>query len=319
MMQKDTQAILIALFFFCTYLFLFQNQIGMLGEDWAIDYSNYLSCANDGKFKEVPAEADIAEQQKHEQCERYPPITILIFEIFSGRTIWMQQFLLFVFAFIAPLIIYKITGEPIAALLYFSFSFFSYAITTAVAQPLSLLLILSMLFLKDWQRILILPLLILVHSYAFVIGVAFFAMIKAWELLNDKLPGAFLVCSPFWGQTPESVQTVLIQQTTNEGVIRINTILSFLTKRSPLPFLILGTKKLIEMRHIPLLGFMAMMLFGALTIHERALHFVALPVMCGMAWQYRDANNKWKAVIIATALIFIAVQVWQLLALGQNC
>ena len=277
-----------------------------------IDYVNIRDCITKGEFADSGTKG-----YNIVPCESYPPLIIWVGKIFSAREIFFKQFLLFLFAFIAPLILYKATGQPIAAWFYFSTTSFFFAVITGAfyAQALSVLLLMAMLFVRTELRIVLLALSILAHSSSFPIAIAFFFLL---ELENfGKLKG-FLICSPFWNKVPDALTGDIIPQNSYSH-LTINVILSYLIKRTPLVFLIPSVWQLIKERKIALLFLMAVFMGAGIIIHERAWYFAALPMVCGLAWYYEKAKPNIQRLLIISTVIFFAFNIQQLIGLLVNC
>ena len=285
-----------------------------------VDYKNIWTCISLGYF---PDGGDGIYS-----CEQYPPAIIQIGGIFLNREIFFKQFLLIAFMLVMPLVLYKITNEPIAVWFYFSTTSYAWSLITGsfFAQALSVILILSMYFLRDRDRILVLLVLVITHSTGFLFGLIFFFLLLIEEnFFRNKefpwLPKFLLGCSPFWGEAgpPEIVNTKIANQVNLTGFVSVNTILSVLFKRTPLPFLYFSVKKLLQERSVALLGFMFISFVAGFVLHERGFWFATLPMVVGLSWYYRDTSPKMKKLLLLLSVIYFVFFLQQTLASGLLC
>lgn len=318
MEKKDKLAVLMAVTMLLFFSVFFIDQLGNYSQ--MVDYNNIWTCINSGYFPDS--------QDGIYSCENYPPALIELGRTFLNREIFFKQFLLIALMFIMPMVLYSITKEPITVWFYFAATDYAWGLITGsfFAQALSMILILAMYSAKDRDRIIILVLLIFVHSTSFLFGLIFFFLLLIEEnFIRGKelpwLPKIVATCSPFWGKTgaPEIAQTKVSNQINLTGFVTINTLLSVLVKRTPLPFLYFSIKKLLEKRSIALLGFMFISFAGGFFLHERGFSFAALPMVVGLSWYYRDTSKKMKIAIIGLSVIYFVFFLEQTIASKLVC
>ena len=318
MNDKNKLALLIAVSMLMFFSIFFTDQLGNYSK--MVDYNNIWTCISQGYFPDSGSGIY--------SCEHYPPALIQIGKVFFNQEVFFKQFLLIIFTLITPLALYKITKEPITVWFYFSTSGYIWGLITGsfFAQALSITLILSMYFLKDWQRIFTLLFLIFVHSTSFLFGLVFFLLLLIEEnfFKNKNFNGLSkfsLACSPFWGKLgPPGILTNKIANESNlTGFVTINTILSILFKRTPLPFLYFSVKKLLQEKSIALLGFMFISFAAGFVLHERGFWFASLPMIIGLSWYYRDTSKKMKIAILILSLIYFIFFLQQTLSQGLLC
>jgi hypothetical protein len=303
------------------FSYFFQDYVGQHGESGY--YLNILTCTKDGRFATAESEDAIAD------CERYPPLLIQLGKFFLAREYFYQRLMLVLFGFFLPLVLYKITGEPITVWFYFAATNFFFATILGgwFPQALGSMIILSMIFLNWWQRGLALLLAILAHSSSFYVALFFAGLLAAEEtgllsfaFLKIGRFKALLACSPFWqGNVPQVLSKDLIPQGHTSGHLTINTIAAFLVKNTPLPFLYWSTRKLWQKESYALLGFMFLHILAGFFYYSRIYYFAALPMVCGLAWYWKDADRKMKAVILVLSVLLFAFNVWQMVSLNVNC
>lgn len=233
------------------------------------------------------------------------------------------------FAFILPLVLFKITREPIAIWFYFSASSFFWGLITAsyFAQTLGFIIVLGMYFVKWPARVILLALCILTHSTMFFVGLAFLLLLSIQDyLLSNKKWVEWLMaaCSPFWGQVPKQmeetvIETKMVSAHSLDGAVTINTLLSVIAKRTPLPFLWFSVKELVKRREIALLGLLLFMFIAGFTYHDRAFHFAALPMVCGLSWYYSKTSRKMKLGLLLLSGAYFVFNLQQLVSLAIYC
>ena len=167
-MDQQTKALTFTAFVLLLLTILIAPTIG--NNSKMVDYVNIWSCIKTGKFSSGNTEIEHLEK-----CESYPGLIVFLGKAFSSREIFYKYFLLFLFAFIMPLVLFKITNNWISTFFYFSTTNYFWALLTSsfFAQALSILLVFSLVFLKEWQKIVVLVLLIIAHSTGFILGLVF--------------------------------------------------------------------------------------------------------------------------------------------------
>jgi hypothetical protein len=260
----------------------------------AIDYVNFYRCAKDGSFINSTT-----------GCAAYPPLFIWLVKLFVTRELFYQQLLIVLFAFILPLVLFKITEKPIAVWFYFSTTTFFYVLLTAsfFAQAFAFILILSMVFVKDWQRIILLLLSIITHSTSFYISLGFYLLLLLEE--NAKITDNILMaCVPTVTKIIGTIgeQKIKFLQASGESITP-NTIVTVFLKRIPLHFFVLSVKELWDRKKIALLGLMILLCIAGIFYDNRAFHFAGLILVCGVTWFYEKQTKLVKILLLILSLI----------------
>lgn len=159
---------------------------------------------------------------------------------------------------------------------------------------------------------------IITHSTGIWIGIGTYFLIKLQDTWFEKKkfePLAFLQCSPIWGkEIPGALsQKIISADALQAGYITPNILLSLVIKRLPIPYLILGVKGLIDTRSIALLVLFVGYLFSGLFIHERALYFMAIPMIIGLTYTFEKLEFKWKALLLGSTVIYLIFHIQQAL------
>jgi len=281
-----------------------------IGQDGKmVDYFNVWSCIKHGQFEEANPYAVYS-------CESYPPLLIQIGSIMKGKEIYYKQFLLLLFGLLMPLVLFKYTNNPITVFFYFSATNYFWALLTSsfFAQALALMLILSMGWLKEWQRIAVLFLSIIAHSTSFLMALGFYLLLLIQEN-KFKLPQIFVGCSPFWGKTgPPAVidgkmPSAVLSNTA--GYLTPNVLLSVFFKRIPIPFAYFSVKELIKKNQIALLGLFFFSFMVGAVFHERAFYFMALPMVIGLTWYYEKSETRMKNLILLISGLLMIFHILQ--------
>ena len=295
--QKDSIAILVALVMLL-FLNFFVDEVGKN----AVDFDNIYGCVTTGQFVDGYGPA----------CQTYPPLFLAIAKFFSNRVLFFQQLALVMIVVIVPLSLYMHTRNPVTVWFYFSTTNFVFAALTAsfFVQTFSMLLIISMLWMKDWQRIIILILSIVSHSTSFWFAIAFFILIKieeAWKANPDVAKKIILGCSPIWGdKIPTELSGKLINTPgLNAGYITWNTIGSVFLKRTPIFFLIPALKSLIKNKRIALLGWLIGTFIAGFLIHERGFYFASWPMIIGLTLFHEDNPKLAKPILVLSGVFFL--------------
>ena len=315
-MKGKNKAFLICMFFLFISSSYLIPYVGFFGK--MVDYENIWSCIRLGKM------ADGISNDTH-NCLSYPPVWIQLGKIFSGREIFYKQMILIIFSLIMPLILFYITKEWITVWFYFTATNYYWALLTSsfFPQAFSILLIMSMYFVKDRYKIILLFLATITHSFGFSIGLIFLILLKLNDIIKEN--NILLNCSPFFGNDFNTniinSDTVLIEGGGGiEGHLKIKSLGSLLTKRIPLPFLYFGIKGLLKKKEYALFGLTVFFFVSGLFYHERSFYFMSLPIICGLGFHWKKILNPFlKYGIIFLTLAYLFFHLEQLFALGVYC
>jgi hypothetical protein len=133
-------------------------------------------------------------------------------------------------------------------------------------------------------------------------------------LLQENFTKGFLFCSPFWGSNPPTIVLRAITDSSPQEPIRVNTILAFLTKLCPLPFLYWGIKGLVSRKEWALLIIFVVSLVGAIIFnHTRILLVAPLVILPGLAWHY--SRSKYKKWILGLSVLWFLFEFEQWIAM----
>ena len=284
-------------------------------------FHNWIGKGNDFIFHFEQARGNCAEGYSEWTCEKYPPLFHIISKPFVLSHFTFKLFILFLFAFLTPFLLYLISRRVVAVPLYFASSYFYFIQAGQYAQGLTMILLLSMFAFRSNIRWLVRGLALIfapyTHSYALpLIAFTFFLL-----LLQEgaKRLGFLAGCSPFWGKqgAPKPLAKPLTKVYPPQA-LTLNTILSFLAKICPLPFLIIGLKELWKKKEFIMLA--VIMLSAVASLHNnRTLYTIPLLIMPAVASYHSRIGKKKKRWLNLLILLFVAFQFEQFVAFNLIC
>lgn len=250
-------------------------------------------------------------------CKSYPPLFHWLAGFFIARTELFIFFVLFLFAVVTPLLLFKITGNAVAVWFYFSTtSYFYYVEAGPYPHGLAMILLLGLFATKNnLIRLAILGLSIITHSASFYLITFAFLVILLKENYT-KIGGVVAFCSPFWGKERPEIVTTYIN---NANVylptaVSINSLLSLIIKVCPLPFLYWGIRGLIAKRHWDFLLVAAVAFVAAFFTTERLFQTIPLMIIPGLVWYYEKC--KFKKLILFLSVLWCAFLLEQWFAMA---
>mgnify|MGYP000226890898 CR=1 FL=1 len=297
---KTKKALLLCMGFFLLFSFFL---------DW-------IGNGADSQFHFYKARGKCAPSHPIWACKNYPTIFHILASLYAVRLELFKFFILFLFAFVTPMLLFLMCRKPVVVLLYFASSYF-YAISAQMfAQGLALIFLLGIFATKnDLLRIAFLAIGIATHSHAFwLLAPAYFLL-----LLEENKKLGFLQCSPFWGKqgAPEPLNKPIISIDPPQA-LKMNTILSFFAKICPLPFLIIGLKELWKNREIAKFGIIAFSAIASV-YNYRTLYVIPLLIMPAVACYHSRISKKKKRWLNLLILLFVAFQFEQFVAFNIIC
>lgn len=296
----------VAIFLTILMVGLVSTQVNLLGT--SNDYQNMFKCTTENTFV----------QGSQWSCEHYPPLMKWVGGLFTAREEHYKEFLVTLTFLVLPLVLYGVSKNPLTVWFYFSVTNYSYASITSmfIAQHALMILLFSMFLGKDRHRFFLFLGAIILHSTGFWLALITWGLIKFQEWFSESsfdLKKIFLGCSPFWGDKipPILNQKMLSSAELGAGYLTPNILLSFLVKRTPLPYLYLAVKELGKRKELALLGLMVIFTIAGLGIHERGFYFVALPMVIGLTWSYETLSVFHKKLLLISSFLFFLWNIYQ--------
>jgi len=284
-------------------------------------FHSWIGKGNDFVFHFEQAKGNCAKGYSKWTCEKYPPLFHIISKPFAFSQFTFKLFVLFLFAFITPFMLYLISRKLIAVPLYFASSYFYFIQAGLYPQGLTMILLLSMFAFRSKIRWLVRGLALILapytHSYALpLIAFTFFLL-----LLQEgaKRLGFLAGCSPFWGKqgAPEPLAKPLTKVYPPQA-LTLNTILSFFAKICPLPFLIIGLKELWKRKEFVMLAIITLSATASLH-NSRTLYTIPLLIIPVVANYHSKTSKKKRRWLNLLIILYVAFQFEQFVALNTIC
>ena len=297
-MDQDTsKALIIAAVF--TALFAFFATPG--GGDYAFHFDKAATgCDNLGS-----------------NCDSYTPGFHALAWVFSFHEDAFFYFVIFLLAFVTPMLLHWITKNWVVVWLYFATtSYFWFMVDGIFPQALAGVALLLILGLKDWRiQSVVVLLSILVHSQAFFLSLLAFFAVHAYHAFKKdgvNIGGAklFPACSGLFGKNrPEILGEQVARHTSGGYKFTYADALIVFTKIFPLPFFYWSVKHLwTERKRLDfiLVAFAALVM--GFFVSPRVFYVIPLALLPGLAWFYQKLSKeqKWKkhAFILLTIVSF---------------
>lgn len=293
-MDKDlTKAIALAALFVFVFAF-FGSQFAGGG-----DYSFHLEkarndCTNLG-----------------ETCEIYAPLFSWIASPFAFHDNSFFFFVVFLLAFVVPMILYLLTERWIVVWLYFSTSsFFWFFIDGIFAQATAFILLLLVLYFKDWRlQALMVLIAITAHGHGFYLVLVAFLFKNLLELGDKDLKTFLFPCSGLFGVTKPVVLTQQIDGlvTTGKAFTVADALIPF-TKIFPFPYMFLAIRQAWKDKKYIYLVLVVVALVSGFWISHRIFYLiplVLLPSLAEWAVKLKEKNvNHYYLFLLSTLLVF---------------
>jgi len=255
-------------------------------------------------------------------CTNYPPAFHWLAGPFAFSETAFKLFILFLFAFLTPLLLFFSCKKALVVPAYFATSYFYTIQAQLYAQGLTMLLLILMFMPLPWKKgkwivrgalVVIAP---YVHSNAFPLLAFSFVVLLVEDLIKGKAwkKLGFLQCSPFWGQTPAWSNTQVSPVAYAPQALTINSILSFFVKGCPVPFLFFGLKKMWMEKAMPVL--IVVLLCGIMAEINNNRILLCIPLLV-LPYAIREPFfEKKRGLLLILALMafqleqFIAFNIW---------
>lgn len=249
----------------------------------------------------APGGNDDAEHIKMAQdptyTSTYAPLFRLISPFFVVQPGHWNFFILFLLCVLPPLLIFRITGEPLSVFFYYATTSFFYSFYIGLyTQLLCFIFVLGILATKNNYARLGLALLGAIshtqgpYLMAFTLFVVFLN-----DRANDKAALAIGGCSPFWGkQVPVAVNQVVYSSPSgySGNALTTNNFLSLFSKVTPAPFLFIAAREFWRRKRLDLAALLLAGLLGAAYYGARVWLLAALIMVIGFSWAWPKLKHK---------------------------
>jgi hypothetical protein len=221
----------------------------------------------------------------------YAYLSHLLASPFTYNIHAFYYFVLVLLALITPMLLFFLSRRWIVVPLYFCCSSYFYFMFMTLSQALAgVLLLLLILARNNYIRLVILLVSIIAHSQAFILLSAAFVILLLFEKSREGIlfaPG----CSSVFGEArPDEILDTQVAGNPHFG-LSIGTILNFLFKVMPFPFLLMGIWQHLKERRFELLAIAAFAIASVPFSSNRTLYVVPLVLLLGMARFY---GSGWK-------------------------
>lgn len=300
-MNEEKKAFIVTLFFFL--LFIFAPLNWHFSGDFNFHYSKARGCEN---------------HPDKEACAAYYPLLHFIGQFFAFSPNVFAIYLIFLVAFVTPLILFLQTKKWVTVWLYFSTTQYFYSINGGAAYPQALAYIFLLgLFLtkNNWLRSLIFFVGILAHSQAvFLIGITWFVL---YFFENFNFGNAMLACSSFFNSnTPDFLkETVKIPLLAKSGKtiteqILFKDILNFFLRMYPLPFLFFSLRQLWREKNFAPIFLCAFFFYYGFVSSQRVFFTIPLLLLPSLTRFYSTLTGWHKKGFIALTIVYFLFQIY---------
>ena len=240
-----------------------------------------------------------------ESCEMYAPLLSFIAAPFAFHENAFFYFVVFLMAFVTPMLLYAISRKWVVVWFYFSCtSYYWFFVDGIFAQATAMILLLLVVYFKDWRlQALMVLLAITAHGHGFLLCLIAFVLLN-FEKIGSNI---WLGCSGVFGRNPPEILNQPVGDLTTMGVqFRVADGLILFTKIFPLPlFLVCGWFVWYHRRYVGLfLIALASIVSGFLYSHRM---FYVVPIVCLpilVEWFYGLDENYRRWFLLVTLVLF---------------
>lgn len=270
----------------------------------------------------------------------YPPLLRTISSFFvSNEQSWVF-FIMFLFAFLTPLLLVKITGSWWSALFYFSItSQFYWVIQGGFAQGLLLMFVLGLFAFKDNKiRIPIYLIGLISHSFAPILLTSILILIllnENWEMIKQHFNGfrnvVFGGCSALLGQNAVDDNS-FFHKTLNTSTLTGTpvtywgqaitpwSLLTLLGKICPIFFAVPAFLKLWALKRTDLLILVVFGLIASIQYGTRTWYLLFIPLIIGFTLYWKDLESKRiKKAWLGLTMFYLTFQLFMWINFNLNC
>ena len=251
----------------------------------------------------------------------YAPLFRTISPLFAVQPAAWNFFILFLLCVVPPLLIFKITQEPLSVIFYYAISSFFYSFFIGLyAQLLVFIFILAILASKNnYVRVGLALIGSLSHTQAPYLMALTLFLVFLNDYAKEKMVLAIGGCSPFWGKkVPDAINGVSYVSPSGYvgNNLTVNNFLAFGVKICPLPFLFVAVRELGRKKRFDLLALLIVGIFGAFLYGPRVWLLAALIMIIGFsfAWKRLEHKRLWGAAVLGFAIFnfeqFVALWAW---------
>ncbi len=276
------------------------------------------------KFNLLKAKEGCENEDNQQACEDYTPLFHYLANLFSFSDNSFWFFVVFLFAFVIPMIFYYLTKNAMSVWLYISStSSFYFFIDGVFPQGLALGICLLIFAVKDWriQALLVLAG-ALTHGHGFYLALTAFLLNRTWiyiEANEFDFNKILLSCSGIFGNFRPEILDTKIEEIGGLVIakaypISIANILSLFSKMFPLPFWIISFWYSIKKRWRWDLLIMALFAIAFAFIpggSHRSWYLVPYMLIPATSMFYKDLEGSdAKFLFIAFTVFMFIIQIW---------
>lgn len=249
---------------------------------------------------------------QYRSCDYYTPLFHWLAGPFAFHENAFFYFVLFLLAFVTPMLLYLITKDWLVTWLYFATtSYFWFFINGIFAQATAMILLLLVVYFKDWRKQAIVVLLAaLAHGHGFLLCLAAFICIHFVKAFQNKFNWMKVLpaCSGTFGTNPPEVLNKPVDGLVTTGVqFRVADVLIPFTKIFPLPLFIICVWWVFNKKeHLDLFLISIISIIAGFWISHRAFYILPLVLLPILVKWSRSLEPKWfKGFIVLTIIFFI--------------
>ena len=260
-----------------------------------------------------------------EACEIYAPLFSWIAKPFAFHENSFFFFVVFLLAFVVPMILYLLTERWIVVWLYFSTSsFFWFFIDGIFAQALAFILLLLVLYFKDWRlQGLMVLIAITAHGHGFYLVLLAFLLKNLFEIGEKNPLNLLFPCSGVFGINKPVILTQEIDGliTTGKSFTVADALIPF-TKIFPFPYMFLAVRQAFKDKKYVYLVLFVVALVSGFWISHRIFYLiplVLLPSLAEWAVKLKEKNVNHYYLFLLSTLVAFGFQLYSWLQFKLVC
>ena len=265
------------------------------------------------------------------KCEIYAPLFSWVANPFTFHENAFFFFVVFLFAFVTPMLLFLLSKNWLSVWLYFSItSYYWFVIDGIFAQGLAMILFLLVLILKDWKHQAIIVLLAITSH-----GSGFFLVLIAFlvknllskenvseffdELKKKKLMKIFPCSGVFGLQRPEILSQPIDGLITTGKAFTIGNLLIPFTKILPLPYAFFGVRQALRDKdyHIVVLFFVVIVI--GFWMSHRIFYLLPLILIPSLVSWFGTLNRTHRSIFLLSTLVVFGFQLYSWLNFKLVC
>ncbi len=250
-------------------------------------------------------------------CEIYAPLFSWVASPFTFHSNAFFFFVVFLFAFVTPMLLFLLSKNWLSVWLYFSItSYYWFVIDGIFAQGLAMILLLLVLVLKDWKHQAIIVLLAITSH-----GSGFFLVLMAFVVKNllakenvkqlfgelkKKNFNKIIPCSGVFGlQEPEILKQPVEGLISTGKSFTVGNLLIPFTKIFPLPYAFFAFRQALRDKNYTIVVLTVITIFAGFWLSHRIFYMLPLLLIPSLvSWVETLKQSHRRIFLLSTLLVF---------------